>query len=93
MELTLGVEGKDGRRRTKKETIRTDHMTDQSPEVPSYHIMPDLSKGIGKFNEELETSRARQWFESFDFMKNLHQWPDSFALEAAKMHVTDGTRD
>lgn len=32
----------------------------QSPEDLSYHIMPDLSKGIGKFNEKLETSRARE---------------------------------
>ncbi|XP_051173489.1 uncharacterized protein LOC127289546 [Leptopilina boulardi] len=60
--------------------------------IPNYHIMPDLSKSINDFSGEIGTSRAKEWLESIDSMKVLHQWPDNFALETARMHMIDGAR-
>lgn len=45
--------------------------------------MPDLSKSITAFDGEGGTSKAREWLEHIKSMKQLHNWPDSFALESA----------
>lgn len=59
----------------------------------NYNIMPDLTKQIETFNGETSGSAAREWLECLTGMQRLHHWPDTFALEIARMQLIGGAKD
>ncbi|KAJ8940809.1 hypothetical protein NQ314_010567 [Rhamnusium bicolor] len=61
-----------------------------SSQSTAYHIMPDLSKSISTFDGEGGSSEARAWFNTIKSMQQLHNWPGSFALEAARANLRGG---
>lgn len=54
---------------TPQDPAPTHHV--QYYQVPSYHIISDLSKSMGKFDGKLGTSRARECIKSLNSMKKL----------------------
>lgn len=58
-----------------------------------YQVMPDLSKHIETYDGEGGGSKAYEWIRTLDGMRTLHNWPDSIALETARMHLTGGAKD
>ncbi|XP_046602593.1 uncharacterized protein LOC124296600 [Neodiprion lecontei] len=63
------------------------------PSIPSYHVIPDLSRNIETFSGENDGIRAKEWLQNLESMQQLHQWPRDYLLEAARMHLSDGAKD
>lgn len=61
--------------------------------IPTFHVMPDLSKNIEDFTGDDDSVRARDWIENLEAMQRLHKWPDEFLFEAARTHLKSGARD
>ncbi|OXU16221.1 hypothetical protein TSAR_011633, partial [Trichomalopsis sarcophagae] len=59
----------------------------------NYQVMPDLSKNIQNFTGNESSTAAKEWLSNIESMCLLHNWPDNFALETARMHLTLGARD
>lgn len=55
--------------------------------VPSFQVMPDLSKSIADFTGEGDASEAKEWIESVQSAATLHKWPNEFKLETTKSHL------
>lgn len=66
--------------------------TQSTPSIPTYHVIPDLSKNIELFSDDGGV-RAKEWIENLEAMKRLHQWPDEYLFEAARQHLRGGARD
>ena len=60
--------------------------------IPTYHIMPDLSKDIQTFDGEKGNLVAKEWLRGIESRKTLHNWPESFTLETARSHLRRGAR-
>jgi len=63
------------------------------PPIPTYHVIPDLSKNIETFSSDDDSVRAREWIENLESMQRLHQWPEDYLFEAARMHLRGGAKD
>lgn len=61
--------------------------------IPSYHVVPDLSRNIEEFTGEDDGLRAQEWIDNLESMQRLHQWPEGYILTAAQMHLEEGARD
>ncbi|CAB0039183.1 unnamed protein product [Trichogramma brassicae] len=59
----------------------------------NYQVMPDLSKSIPVFTGSEDPTVAREWIENIRSMRVLHNWPEAFALETARIHLAQGARD
>ncbi|KAL1493749.1 hypothetical protein ABEB36_009443 [Hypothenemus hampei] len=53
----------------------------------AYHIMPDLTSNIGKFDGN---QGGEIWLKKLQSMEVLHHWPDSFTLETARTNLVGG---
>ncbi|XP_077279779.1 uncharacterized protein LOC143907117 [Temnothorax americanus] len=62
-------------------------------QVPLYHVIPDLSKNIENFTGDGKGIRPINWLNNIESMQKIHQWPENFALETARMHLRGGARD
>uniref|UniRef100_A0ABD2W1D5 Integrase catalytic domain-containing protein n=1 Tax=Trichogramma kaykai TaxID=54128 RepID=A0ABD2W1D5_9HYME len=66
----------------------------QSTAAPlNYQAMSDLSKSIPVFTGSEAPAVAREWIENIRSMRVLHNWPEAFALETARIHLVQGARD
>ncbi|TGZ46332.1 hypothetical protein DBV15_12223 [Temnothorax longispinosus] len=61
-------------------------------EVPLYHVIPDLSKNIENFMGDGKSVRPINWINNIESMQKIHQWPENFTLETARM-LRGGARD
>ena len=43
--------------------------------IPTFQIMPDLSKGIKDFRGDGNSATARDWLENLKSTATLHKWP------------------
>nr|AKD28027.1 pol polyprotein [Glypta fumiferanae] len=64
-----------------------------SGHIPTYHVIPDLSRNIENFSGEDDGVRAIEWIENLESMKRLHEWREEFIMEAARMNLTGAARD
>lgn len=61
-------------------------------EVPLYHVIPDLSKNIENFSGDGKGVRPKDWINSIESMRRIHQWPENFALKTARAFTRWCTR-
>ncbi|XP_040074772.1 uncharacterized protein LOC120846931 [Ixodes scapularis] len=61
--------------------------------VPTFQVMPDLSKNISNFDGGEDAAAARDWMENLKRTATLHKWPTAFLLETAKSHLTGAAKD
>ena len=59
----------------------------------NYQVMPALSTNIQEFTSNESSTEAREWITNIESMCVLHRWPETFAMESARMHLKDGARD
>lgn len=55
--------------------------------IKNFHIMPDLSKSIDKFNGEKGPLSAKLWLQQVETTASLHEWPEPFIFQTAKTHL------
>lgn len=60
--------------------------------LPTYHVIPDLSRGIETFADDGEV-RPREWIENLEAMQLIHQWTAFFLFEIARQHMRGRPRD
>lgn len=63
------------------------------PVIPTYHVIPDLSRNIEYFTGDDDSVHAREWIENLEAMERLHEWPADYLFEAARMHLRGGAKD
>ncbi|KAJ8915285.1 hypothetical protein NQ315_014793 [Exocentrus adspersus] len=59
-------------------------LTDQGS-IKNYNSMPDFSKTVADFNGDVR--KSKEWLKSLESAATLHNWPDTFILETARMHL------
>lgn len=57
-------------------------------ESTTFHVMPDQSRVIGKFDGDKDVSSAKTWIENLETSASLNRWSDSYTLETARAHLT-----
>lgn len=62
-------------------------------QIPSYHVIPNLSRDIETFTGDEDGIRAREWIDNLETLRDLHKWPDDYLLAATPMHLGGGARD
>lgn len=55
--------------------------------MEKFHVLPDLTKTIRTFDEELESGYAKDWLKDIERMVLLHRWPEAINLETARTHL------
>lgn len=61
--------------------------------IPTFQVMPDLSKGISNFEGEGDPAKAKDWIENLKSTAALHRWPEELQFETAKSHMVGAARD
>lgn len=69
----------------------TTPMSEAGRSEDHFQIMPDLTKNIRYFDGEAK-SNASEWLKNLKSMKLLHNWPDQFVLETARIHLVGGAK-
>jgi len=55
--------------------------------IPSFNVMPDLSKSIDLYNGEQGPRSASIWLRQIQTTATLHQWPDVITFQTARTHL------
>uniref|UniRef100_A0A1Y1MD74 Retrotransposon gag domain-containing protein n=1 Tax=Photinus pyralis TaxID=7054 RepID=A0A1Y1MD74_PHOPY len=58
-----------------------------TPIATTYHVMPDLTKGVGTYNGEKYGTVAKEWLHGIKASGSMHRWSDEVKLETARIHL------
>lgn len=67
-------------------------MMQVSGQNKNFTIIPDLSKNVSDFDGEQGHHEAELWLEQVENTARIHQWPDAFTYEKARMHLKGAAR-
>lgn len=65
---------------------------DREQENRECHAIPDFSKSIEDFSGETLGKPAMDWLSSLESAAVLHNWPQEYTLETAKIHMVSTAR-
>ncbi|KAF2893324.1 hypothetical protein ILUMI_12848 [Ignelater luminosus] len=60
--------------------------------IPTFNIMPDLSKSIDCFNGERGPRTANNWMQQIQNTALLHHWPDKITFQTANSHLDEAAK-
>ena len=65
----------------------SDETASAAAKVPTFQVMPDLSKGISEYNGLGGSTKAKLWIERIKSMHTVHHWPLELCLETARCNL------